>query len=137
MKRDEMIELKREFYKKRAIEDKSFDVISQETGVSKPTLIKWERSAKTAINEIRSSEIQNLISTYSYCLKARLEKLIKVSKKIEAELLERDLSTTPTNKLTEMLLVLNDRISEIESNYSLGGNKYDLEIDRNEYFTES
>ena len=138
MKREEVSELKREFYKKRAIEGKSFNVISEEIGVSKPTLIKWERSASGAMNEIRSSEVQNLISTYSYCVKARLESLIKLSKRLEVEILERDLITTPVNKLVEMLLVTNDRISEIESNNRISDSTYDLSgLESNEYFTET
>ena len=137
MKKEDVSALKLEFYKLRAVEGKSFDVISNEINVSKPTLIKWERSARETIDEIRSSEIQNLISGYSHCLKSRLETLIKLSMRLEVEVLQRDLSLTPLNKLVEMLLITNDRITEIETNNRLTDSKYDLGSDRFEYFTET
>ncbi len=138
MKKEDVSGLKLEFYKRRAVEGKSFDVICGEIGVSKPTLIKWERAAKSLLDEIRSSEIQNLISSYSHCLKSRLEGLIKLSKRLEVEILERDLSTTPVNKLVEILLLTNDRIAEIESNHRLSDSTYDaLTFEKIDYFTET
>jgi hypothetical protein len=137
MKKDETMNLKLEFLKLRAIEGKSFDVISNEINVSKPTLIKWERASRSAIDQIRSAEIQNLISCYNHSLKNRLGNLIKLSQRLEVEVLDRDLSSTPVNKLVEMLLVTNDRIAEIETNNQLSDSTYDLKIERCEYFTET
>jgi transcriptional regulator with XRE-family HTH domain len=137
MKKEDVNELKLRFYQLRGAEGKSFDSISVELGVSKPTLIKWERSAKYLMDEIRSSEIQNLISTHAYCLKARLEVLIKLSKRLEDEVLERNLVDVPANKLVDMLLATNDKITEIEMNYRLGDDTYSMVgLDRLGYFTE-
>lgn len=137
MKKEQITDLKLKFFKLRGVEGKSFDTISGELDVSKPTLIKWERSLRSELDEIRRSEMQNLISNYSYCLKARLEHLIKLSKRIEAELLDRDFTNTPTAKLTEMLLILNTRISEIESDNRLSDSNYEVGFDKLGYFTES
>jgi hypothetical protein len=137
MRKEQVTDLKLKFFKLRGVEGKSFDTISDELGVSKPTLIKWERSLRSEMDEIRRSEIQNLISNYSYCLKARLEQLIKLSKRVETELMERDLFSTPTPKLVEMLLNLNSRIFEIESDNRLSDSTYEVGFDKHGYFTES
>lgn len=136
MKREEITKLKFEFYKLRGIEGKSFDQISNELEVSKPTLIKWEKESKGTIDEIRASEIQNLLAQHCYDLKVRLANMIELSKRVNEELQERDFSTCPLNKLIELQINLNTQIEKIENTHRLQANNY-IELDDIQYFTES
>lgn len=136
MRREEMTKLKFEFYKLRGIDGKSFDQISIELDVSKPTLIKWEKESKGTLDEIRASEIQNLLALHCYDLKVRLGNIIELSKKVNNELQERDFSTCPVNKLIELQISLNAQIEKIENGNRLQANNYPV-LDDDQYFTES
>ena len=136
MKREEMTKLKFDFYRLRGIDGKSFDQISTELGVSKPTLIKWEKESKGTLDEIRASEIQNLLAQHCYDLKVRLANMVELSKKVNEELQERDFSNCPVNKLIELQINLNAQIEKIENGNKLQANNY-IELDDIQYFTES
>lgn len=136
MRREEMTKLKFEFYKLRGIDGKSFDQISIELDVSKPTLIKWEKESRGTLDEIRASEIQNLLAQHCYDLRVRLANIIELSKKVNEELQGRDFSTCPVNKLIELQINLNAQIEKIENGNKLQANNY-LVLDDDQYFTES
>jgi hypothetical protein len=136
MTNEEKLKLKFEFYKLRAIDGKSFNQISGEMGVSKPTLIKWEKESLGTLGEIKASEIQNLISEHSYCIKTRLSELIELSKKLSLEISQRDMSTYPISKLIEIYLDINEQIERIECNNKLMPSDI-YHITNDKYFTET
>lgn len=136
MKREDVLRLKYDFYKLRAIDGKSFDQISVLLGVSKPTLIKWEKGSKVTLDQIRASEVHNLISQYSFDLKSRLQELLELSKLVSKELFKKNLSIMPTNRLFDMYLHLNAQIEKIEANSPITIND-ELSFETDKYFTET
>lgn len=135
MKKEDSLQLKFKFLRLRAIDGKSFDQIVTELGVSKPTLIKWEKESVDILDDIRNAEIQNMISIHSIDLKTRLFDLIELSKKISFEISQRDLANLPTKTLIEMVLLINAKIEKIEIDSRISS--MSLLGESNQYFTES
>ena len=119
------------------IEGKSFDDIAAELKVSKQSLIEWNKKeiAREAIKEGTAFRINSLVKTYKFDLSNRLDTYLKISQKINKELLERDFSKiTSTSALLNMSLVNDNRIKELIGNktFEIGKNPSIFYIGDNE-----
>jgi Homeodomain-like domain-containing protein len=79
----------------------SYDKISAELKVSKPTLIQWSRKYQFDIQNLRAIETEALAEK---CFAGRQERWELVSRdlsRVEAELAKRDLADVPTSQLLD------------------------------------
>lgn len=81
-----------------------FEQISQELGVSKPTLIKWGKELKLEIDNRRAVEWETLQEKHYVSKKKRVEFYGEQLDRFYQELQKRDLSDIPTEKLFEMTM---------------------------------
>ena len=94
----------------------SFDKVAQEIGVSKPTLIAWDKEFRGQILKLKFLHFEALAEQYSLMKKQRLDYLGELYQRARQELENRDLSTVSTEKLLDMVTRLQDRLlSELET----------------------
>lgn len=93
--------IKEEFIQLRA-KGFSYDRISKEVDVSKPTLLKWSAEFSEEITEAKILELDALLEQFELAKVERVKALAKLMKKIGQELEKRDLSDVKIDKLVEM-----------------------------------
>lgn len=106
-------QLKEQFIELRAFNEASFDKCSEELGVSKPTLIKWERQLYQHIQSLKKAAQTDLINNLCLNLENRLERLTDINERLFAEIQGRDLSDMSTDKLLKQFFEGSKRVSEI------------------------
>jgi len=77
----------------------SFNRITVELNVSKPTLIKWGRQHQFEIANLRATETEDLAETVFGARHERWRALAAQLKKIEEEIAKRDLEEIPASRL--------------------------------------
>jgi len=77
----------------------SFNRITVELGVSKPTLIKWSRQHQFEIQNLRATETEALAERIFGQRHQRWEALARQLKQIEEEIAKRDLEEIPASRL--------------------------------------
>lgn len=82
----------------------SFDKISKELHVSKPTLIEWSKDLSEEIQNLKSIENEALQELYYVAREKRIEQLASTLDKINKELDKRDLKEVPEKDLMTMKL---------------------------------
>lgn len=121
------------------IEGKSFDEIAKTLKVAKSTLIEWNKKAevKNSINEGRAIAINTVIKIFNYDMQARLKALLQLSKKINDELQQRDLKDIATDKLLQMSISNDSRISKLtDKTIEIGNNPNIITFDKGDGFFE-
>lgn len=103
-----------EFIKLR-IEGNSFDVIATTLKTTKQTLIEWNKELKTrdTIAEGKAIKINSLVKGLSFDVENRLNIYLQLSKKINDELLHRDLTDINTDVLLKMSIANDSRVIEM------------------------
>lgn len=81
-----------------------YEQISQEIGVSKPTLLKWGKELEMEINNHRAVELEYLQDKHCVSKRKRLEFYGKQLDSLYEELQQRDLSDISTEKLYDMVM---------------------------------
>jgi hypothetical protein len=122
MKFDKQIE---DFIQMR-IEGNSFDEIATGLKTSKQTLIEWNKQlqVRETINTGRTLKINSIVKTFQFDLNTRLQTYLQLSKKINNELLKRDLFKIPTETLLKMSIANDGRVKElISKNVQIGENE--------------
>lgn len=109
---------KREFIELRA-KNYSFQRISDEIGVSKPTLIKWDKEFSHEIDTLNSIELEGLYHEYKTTTKQRVEYLGELHQKLIKELQNRELTDIKTDKLLEMIIKTSNELEQIKSSNKL------------------
>lgn len=91
----------------------SFEKISQQIGVSKPILLKWERDNREQIEHERSFEVQAILSKHNLMRLSRIEAFSSFLEAVLSELKKREesLSSLSTEKLLTLGLSLEQRLS--------------------------
>lgn len=89
-----------------------FERISNEIGISKPTLIEWAKEQKIEIANLKALEIEALQEQYFMSWKKRVELLNNQLERINLELDNRDLADVPTEKLVDMQSKLLDKLKQ-------------------------
>lgn len=105
------VEEKQKFIELRA-KGKSFDVISQELNISKPTLIKWSGELYEEVQEAHYFELENLVEKYKLGRKARFESYCVILRKAIDELQDRAEEELFREIPTEKLLNLVEKVEE-------------------------
>ena len=94
----------------------SFQKISEEMGVSKPTLIKWNGDLLEQVKEAQYMEFENLVEQYGLFRKKRFEIYCKALNSALKEFEERaekgELKEVPTDKLLNLLEQLEKRVEK-------------------------
>ncbi len=89
----------------------SFNRITVELNVSKPTLIKWSRQHQFEIGNLRATETEQLAEVVFGQRHERWRSLAGQLKKIEAEIEKRDLEEIPASRLHGIAAALRAEIS--------------------------
>lgn len=92
----------------------SYDKIAEETGISKPTLLKWSTDYSRELKEAEHFEMNSLLSQYGVLRQSRVEAFSSMLGKALQELKKRaeqnDYSEIPTDKLLKLTLELERRV---------------------------
>lgn len=88
----------------------SFARISEELGVSKPTLINWSRKRQFEIQNHRAILLEQLQEKWLSAADARVNYLGEQLQKVEAELATRDISSLTTGQLFHLAQALRRQI---------------------------
>ena len=107
----ESLEIKEKFIELRA-KGWSFDKIAKELGKAKQTLIDWSKELQDEIANRKALELEALYETYYLQRESRLQTFGGLLNKIKDEVLSRDLSDVPTDKLLDLFLKYNSQIKE-------------------------
>ena len=91
----------------------SFNRISVELQISKPTLIKWSREHQTEIANLRTTETEALAERVFGQRHERWEVLARQLKKIQEEIDKRDLEEIPASRLHGIAAALRAEINSI------------------------
>ena len=104
-------EVKQKFVEFRA-EGLSYDKISKEIAVSKPTLMKWEKEFSREIKELRFIQFETVKEKYLMTKEARVENYGELRTKDKEELKSRDLKDISSDKLLNMINELENKFKE-------------------------
>ena len=107
---------KEEEFKLLRSEGLSFDKISTQLGVSKPTLIKWSRKYSVEISNLNCLALDELREECYRARKDRIQRIASSVSKIEEELGKRDFSDVPTDKL---LKCYHEEVSKLNQEFML------------------
>ena len=107
----ETLETKNKFIELRA-KGYSFDKIAKELGIAKQTLIDWSKEFKNQIANLKAFELEVLQEKYFLSKKNRLETFGSLLGSIKKEIINRDLSDVPTDKLLDLFLKFSIQIEK-------------------------
>jgi hypothetical protein len=115
------------------IEGKSFDEIATTLKTSKQSLIDWNKQlqVKDTIKEGKALKINAVVKSFQFDLENRLNTYLELSQRINAELLQRDLTTIATDTLLKMSIANDNRVKDLLSEKVIIGqneNIIDFEI---------
>lgn len=96
------IQIKNRFLELRAA-GQSYADIAMELKVSKQTLINWSRDLKTELANLKTIQKDELLGRLKITTESRLELLGMMLEKLRGELVKRDFSDLPTDKLLEQI----------------------------------
>lgn len=82
----------------------SYDKIAQRLKKSKQTLINWSKELECEISNFKAIELEVLTEKFRMSKRVRLEMFGKMLESIKTELLNRDLSKIPTDKLLQIFI---------------------------------
>ena len=92
----------------------SYDKIAEETGTSKPTLLKWSTDYSRQLKEAEHFEMNSLLSQYGVLRQSRVEAfssmLGSALQELKKRAEEKDYSEVPTDKLLRIALELERRV---------------------------
>jgi len=107
----EGIETKERFIELRA-KGWSFDKIAKELGKAKQTLIDWSKELQDEIANRKALELEALYEKHYLLKENRIETFGVLLRKLKDEVMSRDLSDVPTDKLLDLFLKYNSQVKE-------------------------
>jgi len=107
----EILETKEKFIELRA-KGWSFDKIAKELGKAKQTLIDWSKELEDEIANLKALELEALYEKHYLLKENRIETFGVLLRKLKDEVMSRDLSDVPTDKLLDLFLKYNNQIRE-------------------------
>lgn len=125
------MELKQRFIELRA-QGWSYDKIALELGKAKQTLVDWGKEFKEEIANLKALELDKLYQEYYLTKENRLQTFGQMLSRIKDEVLSRDLSEVPTDKLLELFLKYNSQVKEeiIEPQFKTSAEIEEDKLDR-------
>lgn len=110
----------------------SFERISSEIGISKPTLIKWSREFSDQIANILYCNVESLLERYRLLKQFRIEALSRLLNKALIEIENRDFANVSTKDLFSMIFNMEEKLKNEISNicYHTGDSEdwFDTEV---------
>lgn len=107
----ELLQTKERFIELRA-KGWSYDKIAKELGKAKQTLIDWGKELEDEIANLKALELEALYEKYYLLKESRIETFGELVKKLKDEVMSRDLSEVPTDKLLELLLKYENQLKD-------------------------
>ncbi len=98
----------------------SFDRISKELQTSKATLINWSKELTLEVRNRRELEREVLLEQVSLTHEARIQFIGDFMSKLRQELLSRNLTNVPTDRLFEMALKAQEESQRVSPATKLG-----------------
>ncbi len=122
--------LKTEFIQLRA-QGLSYDKISEKIGISKPTLIKWNRECSSEVANLIFFNVESLLEQYRILKRFRIESLASTLSKALDELSRRDFKSLPTKDLISTIMVIENKLKSelINIRFHSGEMKSAVDID--------
>lgn len=113
--RQQFIELRAKGY--------SFQKISDELDISKPTLMEWSKdiNINRDIQNQRTLVVDDLQERYAVTRRHRIEVFDEFLQKAKDELNKRDMTDVPTDRLISMVIKLSDTLKADETELELLG----------------
>jgi transposase len=108
------LDTKKKFVELRA-SGQSYDKISTELSVSKPTLIEWGKQLDREVTELKDAMMQEVHLQYQISKEGRKQALSYQILLILDALRSRDLSGVKTEKLMELLVKTTNALDKIET----------------------
>lgn len=105
----------------------SFDRISKELNISKPTLIKWDIELKNEISNMRYLEFESIIENYRLVKLARQESLALALSKAIDELRDRSFEQVSTKDLVKIIFQLEQKLKKEAQNMKFHTGEYEVE----------
>lgn len=102
-------EIKEKFIELRA-RGYSYEKISDQIGVSKPTLVKWNRDFSVQIEQMESDEMYALCERFRVARQHRVERFSTLLDRIDEQLANRNLSDVDTDRLVRLFIRVMDAI---------------------------
>jgi len=128
-KKDKFIELR--------AQGLSFDAISKQLNISKPTLIKLERELSDEVQWCKFIHIESLAEKYKMLRAARLERLLSVLERVNAAVESADYEKLSPDKRVELQHKLEDRaIKEMDYGYTQRGGLSEVLRDERERMSD-
>jgi len=88
----------------------SFDKIAEQTGISKPTLIKMNRELKVEVNRLKLINLESLADSYGMLRASRIQHIGNLLNRVDTALEQADLNRLPPDRLFELRFKLSDRL---------------------------
>ena len=90
----------------------SFDKIAKELDRAKQTLINWSKELEDEIANLKALELEALYEKHYLLKENRIETFGVLLKKLKDEVMSRDLSDVPTDKLLDLLLKYENQLKD-------------------------
>ena len=84
----------------------SYEKISRQIKISKPTLIKWQSDLNKEISELEDLNYQNIIDEHKLSKSFRIKKLSAMLEKVLKEMERRDLTKVGIKDLIRLKIIL-------------------------------
>ena len=101
----------------------SYDAISQELKISKPTLIQWSKLFEAEIKDLQFESFLQIKEAYSWSVKTKYETTLKQLNKIDDAILNADLTSSNIKDLftvkTNLLMQLETMEKKISADTKL------------------
>ncbi len=107
----ELLETKEKFIELRA-KGWSFEKIAKQLGKAKQTLIDWSKELDDEIANLKALELEALYEKHYLLKENRIETFGELLRKLKDEVMSRDLSDVPTDKLLDLFLKYNSQVKE-------------------------
>lgn len=93
-------------------EGKSYDAISQELKISKPTLIQWSKLFENEIKDLQFESFLQIKEAYSWSVKTKYEMTLKQLNKIDDVILNADLASS---NIKDLFTIKNNLLFQLEA----------------------
>jgi len=127
----ELLQTKERFIELRA-KGWSFDKIVIELGKAKQTLIDWSKEFNNEIANLKALELEALYNKHYLLKEHRIETFGVIINKLRAEVMSRDLTELPTDKLLDLLLKYETQLKDeiVEPIYKTSAEIREEELDK-------
>lgn len=118
------------------IAGETFQAISEKLGVSKQTLINWSKEAeiKESISTARLIHYQKILRLHEQNREAKIEFFACLAHKVKQELMSRDLSEVPADKLLKIILDSEAKLNDLVPAREFGGDFQEIDFGGNPSF---